>query len=167
MKKIGRKTKLNPQLQRRICKLLSQGHTIATVSAMVSIGERTFYEWCEKHPQFSQATTCAIGKSKIVLVNKLRLSDDWRAQAFLLERRFPSEYGRVAEREIPVAEGKKQIGVTFVLKMPDGSQRQTSWEEARKMVATAGGQKELAYHEESTPLDGNHATEPNGEQPLS
>jgi hypothetical protein len=111
--------------------------------------------------------TCAIGKSKIALVNKLRRSDDWRASAFLLERRFPAEFGRVAEREMPLPEGEKRIGVTFILTTPDGSQRLTSWDEARKMVATAGGQKKLAYHEESTPLDGNHATEPNGEQPLS
>jgi hypothetical protein len=167
MKKIGRKTKLNPQLQRRICALLSRGHSIATVSAMVSIGERTFYEWCEKHPQFSHATTCAIGKSKIALVNKLRRSDDWRASAFLLERRFPSEFGRVAERELPLPEGGKRIGVAFILNLPDGTQRQTSWEEAREMVAIAGKQKALAlaseHEENAAPFDGNHATEPNGE----
>jgi hypothetical protein len=171
MKKIGRKTKLNQQLQRRVCALLSQGHTIATVSAMVSIGERTFYEWCEKHPQFSQATTCAIGKSKIALVNKLRRSDDWRASAFLLERRFPAEFGRVEVREIPLTENQKQIDVAFILNMPDGTQRQTSWEEAREMVAIAGKQKAPAlaseHEENAAPLDGNHATEPNGEQPLS
>jgi hypothetical protein len=134
MKKIGRKTKLNRQLQRRICALLSQGHTIATVSAMVSIGERTFYEWCEKHPQFSQATTCAIGKSKIALVNKLRRSDDWRASAFLLERRFPSEFGRVAERDLPQAEsGEKRLNVAFVITEPDGRARRISEERRERL----------------------------------
>ena len=160
--KRGRKSKLDAKLKRRICSLLAQGHTIRTVSETVGISERTYYEWCEKHFHFSQATTCAIGKSKIALVAKLRLSDDWRAQAFLLERRFRSEYGRVAEREMPLPQGEKHIGVTFVLTMPDGSQRLTSWEEARKMVAPACGQKELAYDEEGAPLDGSHATEPNG-----
>jgi hypothetical protein len=115
MKRSGRKTLLTAQLQRRICKLLAQGHTIATVSAMVSIGERTFYEWREKHPQFSQATTCAIGKSKIALVNKLRRSDDWRASAFLLERRFPAEFGRVDARPLPEPEEKKKINVAFIV----------------------------------------------------
>ncbi|PYL98815.1 MAG: hypothetical protein DME27_03890 [Verrucomicrobia bacterium] len=30
--------------------------------------------------------------SKIVLVDKIKASEDWRAQAFLLERRWPNEY---------------------------------------------------------------------------
>jgi hypothetical protein len=33
----------------------------------------------------------AIGPSKIVLVDKIKASEDWRAQAFLLERRWPNE----------------------------------------------------------------------------
>src|SRR5215472_1700719 len=133
MKTRGRRPLLNAKLQKQICKLLSQGHTIATVCEAVGIAERTYFDWCEKHLHFSQATTCAIGKSKIVLVDKLRLADDWRAAAFLLERRWPSEYGRVAERELPLPQGEKQIGVTFVLNMPDGTQRKTSFEEAEKM----------------------------------
>jgi hypothetical protein len=139
---------------------------------MVSIGERTFYEWCEKHPQFSQATTCAIGKSKIALVNKLRRSGDWRASAFLLERRFPVEYGRVAERELPVMEpGEKRINVAFILTEPDGRQRQISWERAKAIgqlpPVLPANQTGDQSHAESTPLDGNLVTEPNGEQPLS
>jgi len=54
---------------------------------------------------------------------------------------------------------------------PDGSERRTSFEEARELVAIAGKQKALAlasdHEENAAPLDGNHVTEPNGEQPLS
>jgi Helix-turn-helix domain of resolvase len=164
--KRGRKSKLTPALRKRICTLLAQGHTIKTVCEAVGIAERTYFDWCEKHPHFSQATTCAIGKSKIALVAKLRLSDDWRAQAFLLERRFPSEYGRCAERELPppAEPSEKRINVAFVL--PTGEQ--VSWAQARAIaqlppVNQTGDQS----HAESTPFDGNHVTEPNGEQPLS
>ena len=66
---------------------------------------------------------------------------------------------------------EKRIGVSFVLNMPDGSERRTSFEEARELVAIAGKQKALAlaseHEENAAPLDGNHVTEPNGEQPLS
>src|SRR5439155_15226127 len=92
-KKRGRATLLNAQLQRKICSLLAQGHTVSAVCGAVGIGERTFYDWLEKRPHFSQVATRAIGQSKIALLDKLRLSDDWRAQAFLLERRWPSEFG--------------------------------------------------------------------------
>ena len=99
----GRKTLLDAQLQRKICNLLAQGHTVSAVCGAVGIGERTFYDWLEKCPHFSQAATRAIGQSKIALLDKLRLSDDWRAQAFLLERRWPSEFGKVESRAIQLS----------------------------------------------------------------
>jgi hypothetical protein len=158
-------------MQKQICKLLAQGHTIKTVCETVAIGERTYFDWCEKHPHFSQAATCAIGKSKIALVNKLQRSDDWRAGAFLLERRFPAEFGRCAEREIPMAQDEKRINVAFLLTEPDGKQRQISWERAKAIgqlpPVPPANQTGDQSHEETTPLDDNHVTEPNGEQPLS
>jgi hypothetical protein len=99
-KKRGRATLLNAQLQRKICGLLAQGHTVSAVCGAVGLGERTFYDWLEKRPHFSHAAMRAIGQSKIALLDKLRLSDDWRAQAFLLERRWPSEFGKVEPRAI-------------------------------------------------------------------
>ena len=103
-------------MQKQICLLLAKGHTIKTVCEAVVIGERTYYDWCEKHPHFSQATTCAIGKSKIALVDKLRLSDDWRAAAFLLERRWPGEFGRCDARMLPKEPvPQDKINVAFIL----------------------------------------------------
>src|SRR5262245_60149160 len=99
--KRGRKSKLTPALRKRICTLLAQGHTIKTVCETVGIAERTYFDWCEKYSHFSQVTTCAIGQSKILLVKKLRRSDDWRAAAFLLERRWPDEFGRCDARMLP------------------------------------------------------------------
>lgn len=96
----GRKSLLNAQLQRKICGLLVQGHTVSAMCGAVGIGERTFYEWREKHPHFSQATSRAIGQSKIALVDKVRQSGDWRAQAFLLERRWPTEFGKTEARAV-------------------------------------------------------------------
>jgi hypothetical protein len=98
-------------------------------------------------------------------VHKLRRSDDWRASAFLLERRFPAEFGRCAERELPVAEsGEKRINVAFIL--PSGEQ--ISWAQARAIAQLPpANQTGDQSHAESTLLNGDHATEPNGEQPLS
>jgi Bacteriophage Sf6, terminase small subunit-like len=165
--KRGRKSKLIPALRTRICTLLAQGRTIKTVCEAVGIAERTYFDWCEKHLHFSQATTCAIGKSKIALVNNLRRSDDWRASAFLLERRFPREFGRVDVRELPVVQDEKRINVAFILSEPDGKQRQISWERAKAIGQLPPvNQADDQSYAERTPLDGSHATEPNGEQPL-
>jgi hypothetical protein len=102
-------------MQRQICKLLAQGHTVATVCEAVGISEWSYYHW-QKKPKFSQATTRAIGESKVFLVEKLRHADDWRAQAFLLERRWPNEYGKVAERALPdVLAEPKRPSIAIVL----------------------------------------------------
>src|SRR6266567_4558495 len=117
LKKRGRATLLNAQLQRKICGLLAQGHTVSAVCGAVAIGERTFYDWLEKHPHFSQAVTRAIGQSKIALLDKVRQSDDWRAQAFLLERRWPTEFGKTEARAVqsgtaPVSDNAVNYGST-------------------------------------------------------
>jgi hypothetical protein len=94
----GRKTLLNAQLQRTICRLLAQGHTVSAVCGVAKISESSFYQWKRDNSQFSEAVTRAIGQSKIALLNKVRQSDDWRAQAFLLERRWPAEFGKTDAR---------------------------------------------------------------------
>ena len=98
--KRGRPTRLDSELTRKICGLLEQGHTVSAVCGAVAISERSFYDWHQKYPQFSQAATRAIGQSKIALVDKVRQSDDWRAQAFLLERRWPTEFGKCETRAV-------------------------------------------------------------------
>ena len=142
-KKKGRKSKLTPELRRRICIMLSRGHTIKTVCEAVGIAERTYYDW-QKHPHFSQATTCAIGQSKIFLVEKLRQSKDWRATAFLLERRWPEEYGRVTERPIPVdpSQPVAPIECRIIIKNEDGTELPlfaTEGETAKPKLPPTGG----------------------------
>jgi len=75
---------------------------------------------------FSQASTRAIGQSTIFLVEELRQSDDWRAQAFLLERRWPNEFGRSDARPLPKEPEPERQGplASFILSMPDGTQRE-------------------------------------------
>lgn len=75
------------------------------VSLILRINERTYSEWCSKHQHFFQTTTRAIGQSKISLVEKLRKADGWHAQAFLLEWRWPNEFGPVAERPLLASSG--------------------------------------------------------------
>src|SRR5215470_4235931 len=135
MKTRGRRPLLNAKLQKQICKLLSQGHTIATVCKAVGIAERTYYDWREKHLHFSQAATCAIGRSKIFLVEKLRRASDWRAHAFLLERRWPEEFGRSVERQLPKEpEPERQRPmVEFSVMLPDGRKIPSTAQQLEKM----------------------------------
>jgi len=150
------RTKLDAKMQKQICLLLAKGHTIKTVCEAVVIGERTYYDWCEKHPHFSQATTCAIGKSKIALVDKLRLSDDWRAAAFLLERRWPGEFGRCDARMLPKEPvPQDKINVAFILPDLKGKSLAevanfpvVTTEQAQASIRGCGTEPEPAQNEE-------------------
>ena len=56
-------------------------------------------------------------------------------QAFLLERRSPHEFGRSDARPVPKESEpeKKGLSVNFILSMPDGTTKPTSFEEAQKV----------------------------------
>ena len=67
----------------------------------------TFYNWLEKGEaaksgvlrEFFDAVERAKADSALRLVSQITLQapTDWRAAAFMLERRFPDDYGRRAE----------------------------------------------------------------------
>jgi hypothetical protein len=159
----GRRSNLTPALQRKICKLLERGHTVATVCGALGLPDRSFHYYCQKSAAFLAATQRARANGRVRIVDSILDDRDWRGKAWYLERTAPDEFGRVAERELPAAQGAKPINVAFVL--PSGEQismakvRAIAALPARQTCEQAGEQ----YHEESTPFDGNHATEPNGE----
>jgi hypothetical protein len=97
----GRKSLLNAKLQKKICSLLSCGNTIRTVADAAGISQRVYFEWCERHPHFAQATTRARANAKIKLVSIITEAAkiDARHAEWLLERSHPQEYGKVWRSE--------------------------------------------------------------------
>jgi hypothetical protein len=130
---------------------------------------------------FSQQLN-ARANGRVRLVDSILDDRDWRGKAWYLERTAPAEFGRVDVRELPAPETperEKHIDVAFILNMPDGTQRQTSFQEAQKMFAnfpvkTLEAQKEPDTEPEpGSSWDGDvgklgkACQEPNGDQPLS
>jgi hypothetical protein len=136
MKIRGRRTRLTPQLKRKICKLLQRGHTVGTTCGAVGISERSYFDYCAKDAAFLAGTQRARAQGRVRIVDSILDDRDWRGKAWYLERTAPAEFGRCAERELSSPEGDKRIGVTFVLNLPDGTRRETTFHEAQKMFAT-------------------------------
>jgi hypothetical protein len=105
-KKVGRKTLLNAKLQKQICDLLAEGVPIGATCDAVGIGQKTYFEWCNRNPQFSQVTTRARGQARVSLLKKIKLSDDWRAHAWILSHCWPEEF---SERRILQPEPSKPL----------------------------------------------------------
>ena len=113
-KKRGRETLCTKARTKRLSALLRDGNTIVTVCHAEGIGERTYFDWCERDPAFAAAMRKARAAARIRLVSIIRkaaISNAFHAQ-WLLERVFAKEFARTETRIIEQkAEEPKTGGV--------------------------------------------------------
>lgn len=76
--------------------------------SQAGISSRTLYNWCEADAELADEVEAAIDVSKAVLINEIKAlgqaRQDWRAAAWMLERRWPQEFG--AKRDVDVTINK-------------------------------------------------------------
>lgn len=114
----GRKTKLTPELQNKICDAIRMGNYIETAAAYAGVNKTTLYDWLkrgarerervEKNPsakikkseapfvEFSNAVEKALADAEVrdVLIIANAAKENWQAAAWRLERKFPERWGR-------------------------------------------------------------------------
>ena len=86
---------------------INAGLTFGLTCARAGVTYATFYNWLEKgeaaksgaYSEFCDTVSRAKADSALRLVSQITLQapTDWRAAAFLLERRFPDDYGKRSE----------------------------------------------------------------------
>ena len=104
---MARPTKLTPEVHEAIVDGINAGLTFRLTCARVGVNPSTFYRWLDtgetaktgRYREFYEAVERAKADSALRLVSQITLQApaDWRAAAFILERRFPDDYGRRAE----------------------------------------------------------------------
>ena len=76
--------------------------------SQAGITRQTLHRWCEDDDELSSDVEAAIDVSKAVLISEIRAlgeaRQDWRAAAWMLERRWPHEFG--AKRDVDVTINK-------------------------------------------------------------
>jgi transposase len=111
---VGKPLKLTDELQDKLCGLLRVGVTIEDACTECGICRDTFQKWqaraLEKEEplflKFLHAVDRAKAQSKIrslIRMDKAAVGD-WRADAWLLERRFPDEFGKRDQVKVHQAE---------------------------------------------------------------
>ena len=123
-----RPTKLTPELQERICGIISKGNSITTACQSVGISETTFYQWKEKGENAPDSVygefLCALNKAEsdakqeLLQYVKDAAPRNWQAAMTVLERRWPNEFGRRDRIEAHV-----KIGPAIEIEMLDQSSR--------------------------------------------
>lgn len=114
-KKTGRRTKLTRDVLNRAVELKSGGANNVDICAAIGIHESTFYEWVNKpktdlQREFSDAIKRAEADYKnalLAIVMRDAQEKDWKAAAWLLERKYPSEYARTDRVQATVEQETK------------------------------------------------------------
>jgi transposase-like protein len=99
---MGRRSKLTPELQEKICKLIRGGNYLHHAAAACGINQSTLHDWINKgedgkkpYDEFAKAVAEARGASvaALVLTIKKAAPDDWRAASWMLERGHVGDFG--------------------------------------------------------------------------
>lgn len=98
---MARPTKHTQELEDKLATALQNGLTIEAACDVVGMDARTFHRWMEsgatgrgKFVQFCRNMKSAVATLKLTLISAINADPDWRAKAWVLERRFTDEYGR-------------------------------------------------------------------------
>ena len=117
-KKIGRKSKKDA-VREELLANLREPMSIKAACALSGVGKSTYYEWIENDPEFAEEVEAAIRFSEAVCVSRIKSlgeeKADWRAHAWLLERRFPGEWS--AKQEIELNQTTSDGGAALVIQM--------------------------------------------------
>jgi len=114
---MGRKTKLlNKELRDNIIKLISEGNYVKTACLASGIPEQRYYDWLNKadlpgaehdiYRQFreelkrAEHENIAHNLKNIQSAGDKGLPNSWQASAWILERKYPADYGRRMELEV-------------------------------------------------------------------
>lgn len=103
-RRAGRPSKLTPELQDRIVKLIEAGNYMDTAAACCDVSRETFFKWMrrgnrQKHGpyrRFVDAVKKAEGLAEARALVRVRKAGErwWQAEAWYLERKFPNRWGR-------------------------------------------------------------------------
>lgn len=104
---MGRPSKLTPERQAKIVQALEAGSYECVAAQYAGVDVTTYCAWKRrgaeegkgKYYQFLQAVTHALNKSELALATTIRTAgkDDWRAAAWLMERRYKDRWAKREE----------------------------------------------------------------------
>lgn len=128
---MGRPTKLNARVQKKICAALSAGNTRTAASGAAGVDPDTFFQWMRRgkgtekdraqtplYVAFVEAVEKAEHSAEVDYLDVIKNaagSGNWQAAAWWLERRKSGDYRRTDRIENTGADGRPQETVVKVI----------------------------------------------------
>jgi hypothetical protein len=110
MAKRGRKTKLTPEIERKLTSAIAAGNYHEVACSLAGISTSTFYSWMKKGEQaksgqfldFREAIKKAeaIAEAKRIQMITEASETNWQAAAWYLERRYPDRWGKQNKHDV-------------------------------------------------------------------
>jgi len=132
----GRRTKLTPERQADFVKAVEAGGTYKMAAARIGVHETTIQAWMKKgreaesgvYREFHLAAQVATDKCGLRWLAEIetlaKQKQDWKAYAWLLERRFPQDFARLSDRpamELDVEEAES-LAVRLLSALREGGE---------------------------------------------
>jgi len=115
----GRKSKKTPERVERLLDNLRQGMSQASAITQAGIAKTTFYTWLKEDEQFKTEVETAEDFAEAVQIAQIKALGeakmDWRAYAWLLERRFPERWSAKRETEVTINQSNGQAEVLSMI----------------------------------------------------
>jgi transposase len=112
---MARPTKRTPEREQRLLLAIRAGNTRRAAAAYVGVDERTVERWKQRFAGFADALSRAEAESEVALVAIVRqaATQDWRAAAHLLERRWPDTWGRRERVDVLLRQQAERLASTL------------------------------------------------------
>ena len=108
----GRPTKRTAQSMQVIVAAIRDGATFTLAAAAGGITFQTFNEWRKSFSDFSEMVDGAVAESALFHLRNIKkhADEDWRASSWIMEHRFPHEYGRSVQEHT----GEQALNITIM-----------------------------------------------------
>ena len=124
---MARPTKLTLEIQERLIEALSDGNHIETSCEFAGIEASTYYRWMDwgkkgrkEFVEFCKSIQSAIARAEIASVSRIRFAEerDWKAAAWMLERRHPERWANTQRVKIEVEKELEKTLTALEAKLP-------------------------------------------------
>jgi len=119
IKSTRKKGKYTQVLAHQICEHISNGVPLSAAARACGLSNSTIHRWKNEKSEFSEMVDQAIGVSEARLASEISRYDDWRAKAWILERRFPERWSKRQEIDMNVSKSEGLEEIKMMMKQTD------------------------------------------------